>query len=89
MAFGSHTLSALNHWCTFLDYFIQNHFIYHDLQEEIQRGQMIFQNNKSFSDSFPWDILSNSGVNNFFSCAPRYIQVRWKEKEVENFDSQK
>ena len=60
-----------------------------NMQEEIQRGQMIFQNNKSFSDSFPWDILSNSGVNNFFSCAPRYIQVRWKEKEVENFDSQK
>lgn len=48
----------------------------HASQEEIQRGQMIFQNNKSFSGPFPWDALSASGVGDFFSCSPRYIQVR-------------
>ena len=40
------------------------------------RGQMIFQNNKSHSDPFPWDLLSACGVRDFFSCAPRYIKVR-------------
>ena len=40
------------------------------------RGQMIFQNNKSHSDPFPWDLLSTCGVRDFFSCAPRYIKVR-------------
>lgn len=45
-------------------------------QEEIQRGQMIFQSNKSFSDPFPWDALTASAVRDFFLSAPRYIQVR-------------
>ena len=44
-------------------------------QEEIQRGQMILQNNKLFSTPFPWSLLAASAVGDFFLCAPRYIQV--------------
>ena len=36
---------------------------------------MIFQSNKSFSDPFPWDLLSTSAKTDFFLSAPRYIQV--------------
>ena len=45
------------------------------LQDEIQRGHMIFQSNKSFSDPFPWGLLSTSAKKDFFLSAPRYIQV--------------
>eukprot|EP00596_Hydrurales_sp_CCMP1899_P000116 CAMPEP_0119036968 /NCGR_PEP_ID=MMETSP1177-20130426/5024_1 /TAXON_ID=2985 /ORGANISM="Ochromonas sp, Strain CCMP1899" /LENGTH=774 /DNA_ID=CAMNT_0006997563 /DNA_START=278 /DNA_END=2599 /DNA_ORIENTATION=- len=45
------------------------------IQEEIQRGKMIFQNNKSFSDSFPWHTLCSSTLCDFFRKVPRYIQV--------------
>jgi hypothetical protein len=39
---------------------------------------MIFQNNKSFSDPFPWNNLCSSTLCDFFLKVPRYIQVKIK-----------
>lgn len=36
---------------------------------------MIFQNNKSFSDPFPWQMMCAPAVCDFFLRHPRYIQV--------------
>lgn len=45
------------------------------MQEEIQRGQMIFQNYKLYSEPFPWQTTCAPAVCDFFLRHPRYIQI--------------
>ena len=46
-----------------------------DLQEEIYRGQALFQEYPRGVD-FPWKVLLEPSTKEFFTRYPRYIQVQ-------------